>query len=150
MSENNGVRVHIDEHAYHFPSPAEADALYATAHVRSGLVLYREVTGDREDQPVPRGKEHVHLTQDEHFHSGEPHAREFSIIVNGQKKTVKSRRVSFEQVVKLAFDPLPPTATFTVTYFNAAHDKEGSLKSGQRVLIKPEGTVFSVTETGQS
>ena len=37
-----------------------------------------------------------------------------------------------------------------VNYFNAAHDKEGVLKSGQKVRIKPEGTVFCVTETGES
>jgi hypothetical protein len=77
------------------------------AHVRPGLELYREVTGDREDQPVARSDEHFHLTENEHFHSGEPHRREFSIIVNGQKKMVNKRRVSFEQVVKLAFDPVP-------------------------------------------
>jgi hypothetical protein len=150
MSEKHEVRIHIDEHPYQSPNPTDGEALYALGHVKPGLELYREVTGDREDQPVPRSKEHIHLTQDEHFHSGEPHHREFSIIVNGQKKTVKTRRVSFEQVVKLAFDPVPANSIFTVTYFNAAHDKEGSLKAGQKVLIKPEGTVFSVTETGQS
>jgi hypothetical protein len=150
MSENHEVRVHIDERPYHSPNPTDGDGLYALGHVKPALLLYREVTGDQEDQPVPRGKEHIHLIHDEHFHSGEPHHRDFSIIVNGQKKTVKTRRVSFEQVVKLAFDPVPANSIFTVTYFNAAHDREGSLKAGQKVFIKPEGTVFSVTETGQS
>jgi hypothetical protein len=144
------VRIHIDEEQYHSPTPTNGEALYALGHVKPGLELFREVGGDREDQPVPKGKEHIHLTEDEHFHSGEPHHREFTIIVNGQKKTVKTRRVSFEQAVRLAFDPVPANSIFTVTYFNAAHDKEGSLKAGQKVKIKPEGTVFSVTETGQS
>ena len=150
MSEIHEVRIHIDEAAYHSPNPTDGEALYALGRVKPGLVLYREVSGDREDQPVPRSKEHIHLTEDEHFHSGEPHRHEFTIIVNGQKKKVKTRRVSFEQVVKLAFDPVPANSIFTVTYFNAAHDREGSLKAGQKALIKPEGTVFSVTETGQS
>ena len=144
------VRIHIDERAYHSPNPTTGEALYLLGHVKPGLELYREVTGDQEDQPISRNTEHIHLTEDEHFHSGEPHHKEFSIIVNGQKKTVKTRRVSFEQAVKLAFDPVPPNSIFTVTYFNAAHDKEGSLKAGQKVRIKHEGTVFSVTETGQS
>lgn len=144
------VRIHIDEHEYHSPNLIDGDALYALGHVKPGLELYREVTGDQEDQPVPRGKEHIELVQDEHFHSGGSHHQGFSIVVNGQKKTVKTRRVSFEQVVKLAFDPVPANSIFTVTYFNGAHDREGSLKAGQKVLIKPEGTVFSVTETGQS
>jgi hypothetical protein len=144
------VRIHIDEHAYHSPNPTDGEALYALGHVKPELELYREVTGDREDQPVPRNKEHVHLTEDEHFHRGEPNHGEFSIIVNGQKKTVKTRRVSFEQVVKLAFDPVPQNMIIKVNYFNAAHDKEGVLKPGQKVTIKPEGTVFCVTETGES
>jgi Multiubiquitin len=152
MSEEsiNKVRIHIDEREYHSPNPTDGDALYVLGHVKPGLELYREVTGDQEDQPVLLNKEYIHLMEDEHFHSGEPHRREFSIIVNGQKKMVKTRRVSFEKVAKLAFDPLPANSIFTVTYFNAAHDREGSLKAGQKVLIKPEGTVFSVTETGQS
>ena len=144
------VRIHIDEQAYQSPNPTDGEALYALGHVKPGLELFREVSGDRDDQPVPRSKEHIHLTEDEHFHSGEPHHRQFTIIVNGQKKTVKTRRVSFEQVVKLAFDPVPANSIVKVTYFNAAHDKEGSLKAGQKVKIKPEGTVFSVTETGES
>ena len=150
QESNHTVPIHIDEHAYQSPNPTNGDALYELGHVKAGLVLYREVTGEQEDQPVPRGQEHIHLTQDEHFHSDEPHHREFSIIVNGQKKTVKTRRVSYEQVVKLAFDPVPQNMIIKVNYFNAAHDKEGVLKPGQKVRIKPEGTVFCVTETGES
>jgi hypothetical protein len=150
MSETREVRIHVDGEPYRSPSPTDGEALYALGHVKPGLELFREVSGDREDQPVPRTKEHIHLTEDEHFHSGEPHHSEFTIIVNAQRKTVKTRRVSFEQVVKLAFDPVPPNSIFTVSYFNAAHDREGTLKAGQKVKIKPEGTVFNVTETGQS
>jgi hypothetical protein len=150
MSEKPEARIHIDEDAYLSSNPTDGEALYALGHIKSGLELFREVSGDREDQPIPRNKEHIHLTEDEHFHSGEPHYKDFTIIVNGQKKTVKTRRESFEQVVKLAFDPVPPNSIFTVTYFNAAHDREGSLKAGQKIKIKPEGTVFNVTETGQS
>ncbi len=150
MSEKHEIRIHIDEEVYHSPNPTDGEALYALSRVKSGLELFREVSGDRDDQPVPRSKEHIHLTEDEHFHSGEPHRMEFTIIVNGEKKTVKTRRVSFEQAVKLAFYPVPPNSIFTATYFNAAHDKEGSLKAGQKVTIKKEGTVLNVTETGQS
>src|SRR4051812_17751284 len=103
----NEVRIHIDQKPYLSPNPTDGEALYTLGGIGPGLELYREVTGDREDQPVPRSKEHIHLTSDEHFHSGEPHHGEFTIIVNGQRKTVKTRRVSFEQAVKLAFDPVP-------------------------------------------
>jgi hypothetical protein len=57
--------------------------------------------------------------------------------------------VSFEQVVALAFDPVPPNALFTVSYRGAAGHQEGSLQLGQTVTIK-DGTIFNVTETGQS
>jgi Multiubiquitin len=144
------VRIHIDEHEHHSPNPADGDALYELGHVKPGLELYREVAGDQEDQPVSRSKEHIDLNEDEHFHSGEPHHREFTVIVNGQKKTVKTRRVSYEQAVKLAFNPVPQNMIIKVTYFNAAYEKEDSLKPGQKVKIKPEGTVFCVTETGES
>jgi hypothetical protein len=150
QESKTNLRIHIDEQAYESPNPTESDALYVLGHVKPGLELYQEVTGDQEDRPVPRSKEHIHLTQDEHFHSGEPHHREFRIIVNGQKKTVKTRRVSYEQAVKLAFDSSPKNMIIKVSYFNAAHDKEGTLKPGQKVRIKPEGTVFCVTETGES
>src|SRR5262249_29142229 len=110
------VRIHIDQKPYHSPTPTDGEALYALGNVKPGLELYREVSGNREDKPIPRSKEHVHLKQDDHFHSGEPHAKAFTIIVNLQKKTVTTKEVSFEQVVKLAFDPVPANSIFTVTY----------------------------------
>jgi hypothetical protein len=55
---------------------------------------------------VPRDNTVIHLEQDAHFHSGEPQ-KEFHIIVNGRQKTVHKRKLSFEDLVKLAFDPVP-------------------------------------------
>src|SRR5262249_36159204 len=81
MSEKHEVRIHIDEHPCHSPNPTDGEALYVLGRVKPGLEFYREVTGNQEDQAVPRSKEHIHLAQDEHFHSGEPHQGEFSIIV---------------------------------------------------------------------
>lgn len=148
--EHGRVRIHIDQRPFHSPNPTTGSALYALGGVEPGRELFREVIGDHEDQALPRNEEHVHLTEDEHFHTGEGHHREFSIIDNGQRKAVKTRRVSFEQAVKLAFDPVPQNSIIKVTYFNAEHDGEGALKPGQKVKIKPEGTVFSVTETSES
>jgi hypothetical protein len=50
--------------------------------VESGLELFREVTGDREDLEAPKGPERVRLKEDEHFHSGKP--KTYAIYVNGQ------------------------------------------------------------------
>jgi hypothetical protein len=73
----------------------------------------------------------------------------FTIIVNTRRKTVESATVTFEQAVALAFNPVPANTIFTVTYRGAAHHEEGSLQPGQSVEIK-NGTIFNVTDTGQS
>jgi hypothetical protein len=81
---------------------------------------------------------------------GEPgHATEFTIIVNARRKTVTSPELTFEQIVALAFDPVPPNSFFTVTYSGGVHHQDGSLQPGQKVEIK-NGMQFHVTETGQS
>ncbi len=146
------VRIHIDEKPYHSPNPTDGDALYALGQVKPGLELYREVSGDQEDQPVPRGKERIHLTQDEHFHSGEPHRRVFTIIVNGRKKTIEKDELSFDEVVRLAFNPVPsgPNIMFTISYGHGPKaNPEGELLEGGTVKIK-DGMVFCVTPTDKS
>ena len=79
---------------------------------------------------------------DVHGHSGE-----INIIVNGRPKKVAGPQITFEQVVALAFDPVPPNAYFTVTWSHG--NQAGSLTAGTRVEIQ-NGTKFDVTETGQS
>ena len=66
------MRIHIDQHKYESPNPHDGAALYVLGNVAAGLELFREVTGDREDQPVENGPEIIHLKEDEHFHSGPP------------------------------------------------------------------------------
>ena len=51
----------------------------------------------------------VHLKEDEHFHSGPP--KEYHIIVNGRKKEVSTKTLSFDQIVALAFNPVPAGRT---------------------------------------
>lgn len=76
-----------------------------------------------------------------------PHEKEVNIIINGRPKKVSGTDISFEQVVALAFTPVPPNAFFTVTW---SHGHEGgSLQTGQRIPIR-NGMKFDVTETGQS
>ena len=80
------------------------------------------------------------------------HEHDFKIIVNGREKTVSSDVVTFDEVVHLAFDPLPTgqDLMFTVTYRHAAGDKpDGTLVEGQAVKIK-DGTIFHVTPTNKS
>ena len=76
---------------------------------------------------------------------------EIAIIVNGERKTIPSREVSYTEVVALAY-PTPPSpdTMFTVTYRNAVKPKEGSLVDGQSVEVREEGTIFNVRATGKS
>jgi Multiubiquitin len=146
------VRVHIDGRPLELPDPISGPALYAAAHVADGEVLYREVTGDHEDQMVAQELPSVSLVQDEHFYSAHPHKVEHLIIVNARRKTVTGRKISFEQVVKLAFPDGPPSAqtVYTVAYSNGPpRNPEGKMIAGQAVKIR-DGMVFDVTETSRS
>lgn len=81
-----------------------------------------------------------------------------TIIVNGRERVVSSStlssdsELSFDEVVRLAFDPTPsgPDIMFTVSYRNGAgRPPEGRLVAGQSVKVK-DGTVFNVTLTDRS
>ena len=97
------VRIHIDETPRHSPNPTTGAALYAIGQVRPGFELYREVSEDREDTPVPNDATVVHLKEDEHFHSAERKPKEFKIIVNGTEHTVAHDVVTFDQLTEIAF-----------------------------------------------
>ena len=94
----------------------------------------------------------LHLKEDEHFYSAERKARTFTIIVNGRKKTVSESRLTFAQIVALAFENLPTgeNVTFTVTYrCGDGSDHQGTLIQGESVEIK-NGMIFNVTATDKA
>jgi len=146
------VRIHIDEKPYESRNPTTGEALYKLGHVSPGHDLFCEVTGAREDPVVENDAEPIHLREDEHFHSSPAQLREYIIIVNGQKKVVTTRKVSFDEIVKLAF-PTPPTGAnilYTVSYEDGPRvNPQGSLKEGQSVFVK-NGMIFNVTATDKS
>jgi len=144
------VRIHIDQKRYESPTPTTGHALYELGHVATGLELYREVRGDHEDEPIENGPELVHLKEDEHFHSGQP--KSYTIVVNGEEKIVRTKRVSFSEIVKLAF-PVPPTGNnilYTVSYEDGPPaNPQGSMKEGETVKVK-DWMIFNVTATDKS
>lgn len=76
-----------------------------------------------------------------------------TIIVNGrQKKWPKNDDITFEQVVRLAFEN-PPSGDdiqFTVQYTRGHGNKPaGTLLEGQSVKVK-DGMIFDVTATNRS
>lgn len=149
-AENETLRIHIDQHEHHSPNPTTGAALYALGNVQPGLDLFKEVAGDREDRAIENGDEKIHLTLDEHFHSGPP--KQITIIVNGRKKEVTERRLSFDEIVALAFNPVPTgeNIKFTITYGHGPKaNPEGPLLEGETVKDK-DRMVFSVTATDKS
>jgi hypothetical protein len=146
------ARIHIDQHLYESPNPTTGAALYMLAHVPTGLELFLEVDGNREDAAVPNDSTSIHLHQDAHFHSGAPVNKVYHIIVNLERKEERKKQLTFWDVVALAFPnpPIGPNMVYTVTYRKAAGPMhQGSLVDGGTVEIK-DGTIFSVTQTDKS
>lgn len=75
-----------------------------------------------------------------------------TIIINGTPKVVEKERLSFDEIVTLAFET-PPTGEgvdFTIHYTKGHSDKpKGTLPKGQSVKVK-EGMEFDVTPTNRS
>jgi len=83
---------------------------------------------------------------------GQGQTKEFTIIVNGQQKQVTQKELSFDDVIALAFDPIPsgPNIFFTITYRRGEGNKpEGTLVKGETVKVK-EGMIFDVKATDRS
>lgn len=72
------------------------------------------------------------------------------IIVNGRQREFVGQKISYSQVVQLAFpnDQLSANIEYTVAYANP-HGKDGTLVDGQDVHVK-EGMIFNVTKTNRS
>lgn len=74
------------------------------------------------------------------------------IIVNTRPRIVTTDELSYDEVIKLAFDP-PPTGPhweIVVSYRNGAgRPPDGRLRPGGTVKVQ-EGTVFNVTATDKS
>jgi hypothetical protein len=74
------------------------------------------------------------------------------VIVNGRKRSVEQDSLTYDQVVKLAFDS-PPTGeniVITVTFKYIDGDRNGgSLKPGGTLIIR-DGMVIDVTATDRS
>jgi hypothetical protein len=120
--------------------------------------------------PVERALEHVHhaehdlekahqqearaeheLKEAEHELEEALHPRETEIIVNARKRAVKGNKVSFEEIVQLAFPGShEPNVAFSMTFRHAASEPHaGELGPGGHVKVK-DGTVFNVTKTIRS
>ncbi len=146
--QSHSVRVHINREAFEVENPTTGAKLYEVGTIGQHQELFREVDGDQEDVLVPRDEARLHLVEDEHFYS----QKEFAIVVNAEPKLVPGPRVSFDQVLKLAFpNPLHgPNILTTITYRKGPPaSPKGSLLEGQTVKVKNK-MIFDVTQTDKS
>lgn len=142
------MRIHIDREAYKSPNPTTGKALYELAGIPKRRELFREVSGDREDELIPRDGTKVHLEEDGHFYS----QKAVTVILNGTAHETTETRLFYEEVVKLAY-PTPPSGDvieFTVTYRNGpSANPKGILTAGHSVKLKNK-MIFDVTPTDRS
>ena len=146
------VRVHIDEERHLSQRVTTGAALYELGKVAAEHQLYRDVQGNREDEPIFRDVEIFNLEQDEHFHSSDKPFVGFHIIVNTEPKTVHKRLLSFDDVVELSGEPRPKGTDpeTTVGYEDAAErHPDGTLLPAHFVKVK-DGTIFHVAPTNRS
>jgi Multiubiquitin len=78
------------------------------------------------------------------------HEGPFNIVVNAQPKKWDKPRISFEELVHLAFPTPPPGDKYTITYTKGPpRNREGTLKEGHSVWVD-NGMVFDVVPTTKS
>lgn len=72
------------------------------------------------------------------------------IIVNGREKTVEAKRISYAELVILAFGAPQPDTIYTITYKHGPpSNPEGQMVGGDVVKLQCE-MVFNVTDSGKS
>lgn len=80
------------------------------------------------------------------------HHREIEIVVNAEQHVVRQHRLTFEDIVRLAFADavFNDDIVYTVTYKRGPHqNREGSLVAGDAVSIT-NGMIFNAKRTDKS
>jgi hypothetical protein len=112
--------------------------------------VWKDIPDDVDDPLTPG--EMVRVTDGDRFFTKPLPRRDVHIVVNGRRRNVTDRTVTYEQVVTIAFPdgPAGENVTYSVVYSKAAAPKsEGTLAEGGQVIVK-DGTRFNVTPTDKS
>jgi len=155
MSEyaKDKTRIHIDQKAYESPNPTTGADFYDLTNMHGNNVLYREVSGDHEDELVRIDAAEIHLKEDEHFHTGKPPEWYHVVTINTDDFVVDHESMTFAEIVNLAF-PQPPTGLdpkFTVSFEHAeSKPHHGDLPENGAITIKKHGTIIDVAHSNRS
>ncbi len=73
-----------------------------------------------------------------------------NILVNAREKAIPHRKLSYEQIVVIAYGPTYDSDCVTITYFRGPKkNPEGSLSVGQFVNLK-NGMSFTAARTNRA
>lgn len=114
------------------------------------VALFRDLENPQ-DEPIA-DSERIEFADGPVFITRGGSEKEITIIVNGRPRTVTKRRLTFGEIVALAFNPVhtEPNFIYTVQYSHGPHaNPEGEMTAGQSVKIQ-DRMVFLVTETDRS
>ncbi|MCA3076579.1 MAG: multiubiquitin domain-containing protein [Rhodocyclaceae bacterium] len=81
-----------------------------------------------------------------------PELRTFEIVINGEQHVVLRRRLTFEDIVRLAFTDaiFNDEIVYTITYKRGPdQNREGSLVAGEAVFVN-RGMIFNAKRTDKS
>lgn len=78
-----------------------------------------------------------------------PQTKVVSIIVNTKPRQWAEKKISFEQVVELAFPGQPYDSAGTLVEYSRGHGPDHSLRPGKDVEVK-DGMVFDVEPANRS
>jgi len=84
----------------------------------------------------------------EHAVNAPGQSKPVDIVVNAQQFTFAKQRISYDDVVRLAFPAGPFDITYSVDYANE-HGKDGTLSKGQDTKVH-EGMIFNVIKSNRS
>ena len=127
-------------------------ALYALGKVGPEEAVFLEVRGGTDRLVEPTDLVDLAAPGVERFITGPKPVKGYEITVNSRAEPVPAARVTYEQVVQLAFPgPHGPNIVFAVTYRHAeSRPPAGELGPGGAVEVKHKGTIFNVTKTDKS
>ena len=91
------------------------------------------------------------MSQEEHGKDKDMDKKDVIIIVNGHQRTVQKGKICFDDLLPLAFDPVPSgdDVEFTIAYMRGHSNHEDTLEPGDCVEVV-EGMTFDVTTTNRS
>jgi hypothetical protein len=121
------------------------------------IAIRHEAAPDAEGrlQPLAMGVslvEHVYSAENSKGKQQDMAKDEYIIIVNAEEHTIEQEKLTYEQVVELAYPggPTGPDITYSVTFEHAKEPKQGTLSAGGSVEVKKRNTVFDVIQANRA